>query len=109
MNIKPPSPDNVSQNPLPPTKKLGSKQALRESLKEAYQPSQFERISSAWKNNPEVRPEVLDAAKALASDPNYPSPAQLTLLARMIVGKEVPPQVEPPVPGPTPNTEPPVS
>jgi hypothetical protein len=108
MNIKPPSPDNVPPNPLPSTKKPDSQHALHQFLIEAYQPSQFQRIATAWKKHPEVRPEVLDTAKALASDPNYPSPAQLGMLAKMIVGKEVAPHVEPPVPGPTPNTEPPV-
>jgi hypothetical protein len=111
MNIKPSSPDTVSPNPLPPTKKpeSASQHALHEFLMEEFQPSQFRKIAEAWKNNPEVRPEVLDAAKALASDPNYPTPAQLAQLAKMIVGKEVPPQVEPPVPAPTPDIEPPVS
>jgi hypothetical protein len=35
---------------------------------------------------PEIRPEVLERAKALAADPAYPSPAIMRDVARQILG-----------------------
>ncbi|HEX4666333.1 MAG TPA: hypothetical protein VH207_07020 [Chthoniobacterales bacterium] len=84
---------------------------------EEFKPEQYQTIAEAWKNNPEVRPEVLEKAKQLAADANYPTHAQLAQLAKMIVGDnmsplppaaEPPPIVEPPTIEP-PMTEPPVS
>lgn len=112
MNIRPTTTDSVSQNPMPPTVKPAStqgKHALHQFMIDEFQPEQFKTISEAWKNNPDVRPEVMAAAKQFATDPNYPTPAQLQQLAAMIVGGEpMPPVVEPPVTMP-PITEPPVS
>ncbi|MEA3212885.1 MAG: hypothetical protein QOE70_5942 [Chthoniobacter sp.] len=37
-------------------------------------------------NKPEIRPEVLARGRALAADPNYPTPAIINKLAGLIVG-----------------------
>lgn len=124
MNIQPPSPDGGPQI-QPQGKKqqlIQERKDLRESFVEQFQPDQFAQIDAAWKANPDMRLGVLEKAKQLATDPNYPTPAQLSMLAKMIVGQELPmpptmpPTVEPapvvtPAPGvtPTPVSEPIVS
>lgn len=117
MNIKPTSTDSLPQ-PLPPVAKppTSAKHALHEFFMEEFKPEQYQAIAEAWKNNPEVRPEVLEKARQLAADANYPTHAQLAQLAKMIVGdqaplpptEEPPVAIEPPVVQP-PMTEPPVS
>jgi hypothetical protein len=116
MNIKPTSTDSLPQ-PLPPVAKppASAKHALHEFFMEEFKPEQYQIIAEAWKNNPEVRSEVLEKAKQLAADANYPTPAQLAQLAKMIVGDQVtmpptaepPPDIEPPMIQP-PMIEPPV-
>ncbi len=117
MNIKPTSTDSVQQ-PLPPTTKppKSIKHALNEFFMEEFKPEKYQKIDEAWDSNPEVRPEVLEKAKQLAADANYPTHAQLAHLAKMIMGgrsplpptQEPPPMIEPPTVQP-PMTEPPVS
>jgi hypothetical protein len=123
MNIKPtsadPMPPQMPPQAVPPgTTRAQVKRELHKSFEEEFQPDVYQQIETAWKDNPDIRASVLDQAKQLASDPNYPTPAQLTQLAQMIVGDTfsmpptseppaaVPPVAEPPVPSPSPVIDP---
>ena len=44
-----------------------------------------ERLTEALANEPHVRPEVLDRARELASDPNYPGPNVFAKLAARLI------------------------
>ena len=91
MNIQPPSPDGGPQ-----IQPQGKKQQLIEERKtcanpssEQFQPDQFAPNRRGLKANPDMRLGVLEKAKQLAADPNYPTPAQLSMLAKMIVGQGI--------------------
>lgn len=122
MNIKPTSTENVPQTPLPPTVKGADsgKQTIHQFFVEEFRPERVKQIEEAFKETPEMRPEVIEKAKELIADPNFPSRHQLVKLAKMIVGDRVPvpPTVQPPPIDPPdrmppmvdpPETKPPVS
>lgn len=44
-----------------------------------------ERMKAALMNEPAVRPEVIERAKRLAADPNYPSPDILAKIAEKFI------------------------
>jgi len=44
-----------------------------------------ERMKEVLMNEPAVRPEVIERAKALAADPNYPSPDILAKIAERFI------------------------
>ena len=57
----------------------------------SYRPDQISTESAAFlrgelDRQPEVRPEVVARAKALAADPSYPSPEVLKSVAAQILG-----------------------
>lgn len=44
------------------------------------------KLSTELGRQPEIRPEVVERAKALAADPNYPSPEVIRRVGEMILG-----------------------
>ena len=44
------------------------------------------KLAAELARQPEVRPEVVERAKALAADPNYPPPAVIRRVGEMILG-----------------------
>jgi hypothetical protein len=127
MNINPTAdstqPHNIQPQPMPPSIKptVPNKYKLRQASTDRFQPGQFPNIAKAWKENPDVRPDVIAAAKQFVTDSNYPTPAQLSQLAKMIVDGDQstpastqtpltePPMTEPPASTQTPMTEPPIT
>jgi hypothetical protein len=115
MNIQPTSAEPMPPQMPPQAPPAGRTRAevrreLHQSFAEQFQPEVYQQIETAWKDNPDMRMDVLEQAKQLSSDPNYPTPAQLAQLAQMIVGDtfSMPPTSEPPGPAPTP-VDPPVA
>lgn len=120
MNIQPTSADPMPpqmppQAPPAEMTRAQVKRELHKSFEEQFQPDVYQQIETAWKDNPDMRADVLEQARQLSSDPNYPSPAQLAQLAQMIVGDtfsmppttDVPPM--PPVASTPPVVDPPIS
>jgi len=99
MQISGTSPDNVLPQPLPVVTREPNpgKHALREFFVDEFKPATCRQIASSLSNREEVNPEVIAKAKELLTDPSFPSEAQLTMLARMIVGDKtpLPPEVPP--------------
>lgn len=44
-----------------------------------------DRLTEALANEPEIRPEMLERAREIASDPNYPGPNVFAKLATQII------------------------
>jgi len=115
MNIKPTPIENVPPQPVPPIAQppVGGKQTLHEFFVEEFRPERCQQIREALRDASATRPEVIEQAKQLLADPNFPNRAQLTQLAKMIVGTAapMPPMVEPPTDQnpPAPIIEPPVT
>ena len=114
-------PHIIQPQPMPPSIKptAPNKYKLRDVFTDQFQPEQFKTLAKASQENPDVRPDVIAAAKQFVTDSNYPTPAQLSQLAKMIVdGRDSalpartkssttqPPMTEPPMTYP-PMTEPP--
>jgi hypothetical protein len=118
MNITPPTPNPISGTP--PTGKqayVQDRKELKAALQEQFSPEAFQEIDAAWKSNPDVRTEVMQQARQFSADTNYPTPAQLTQLAQMIVGDTMslpptttlPPTTPPAAVPPSTDTQPPVA
>ena len=56
------------------------------SVSDQFSPESSLRLKESMNRQPEIRPEVLERAKALAADPDYPSPAIMRDVARQILG-----------------------
>jgi hypothetical protein len=87
MNIKPVQSDAVAQ-PLKakvPAKAKASDETAPAAA-EARNAERKQLLLRALASEPDIRPEVIERAKALAADPNYPSDDVLTRLAARFIG-----------------------
>ena len=50
-----------------------------------FTPTQNNKMLELLKNQPEIRPEVLEKAQKLAADPNYPSTDIVEKLAKLFI------------------------
>ena len=80
MNIQPVKSDAVQ---MPSKTRAKSTPAATEpaGTSETETTSRKERLAAALANEPEIRPEMLERARQLASDPNYPGPNLFAKLA----------------------------
>lgn len=55
-----------------------------------FLPEHTEALRTGLARHPEIRPEVVERARALAADPSYPSPAILRRVGEIILGSPDP-------------------
>jgi hypothetical protein len=67
----------VLHTPTPPDRGPGS---------DRFSPEHTAALKSALASQPAIRPEVVARARALAADPNYPSPQILRKVGEVILG-----------------------
>ena len=82
MNIQPVKTDAVQV----PSKARQKTAPEPESAPEQEKTSRKERLAQALASEPAVRPEMLERARALAADPNYPPADVLEKLADKFIG-----------------------
>jgi hypothetical protein len=71
-------PDAVSASGQPATRSLRQRPDQLSTESAGF-------LRSALGRQPEIRPGVMERARALAADPNYPSPAVMKQVAAMIL------------------------
>lgn len=84
MNIQPVKTDAV-QVPSKARAKSAPGAAEPAGVPEQEKAGRRERLAEALASEPAVRPEVLERAKQLASDPDYPGPGVLAKLAERFI------------------------
>ena len=62
-----------------------------QSVRDRFQPAQNENLVNILQQQPEVRPNAVENARCLATDPSYPGPRIIASLAHLVVGESVPP------------------
>lgn len=84
MNIQPVKSDGI----VPPAKAKAqpAKSAPATAAADVFKPEQNEKLLSALQAEPDVRPEVLERARALVTDPTYPSNDILAKVADNLLG-----------------------
>lgn len=90
MNIQPVKPEGVPAPVKPKTAPVKAPEARAEH--ESTSNVREARLRDILAQEPEVRPDVVERGKALASDPNYPSGDLLAKLAAMFVDGKQPGQ-----------------
>ena len=84
MNIQPLKTDAVQAPPKTRSKAAPNEPESPDAAGQE-KTSRKERLAEALANEPSIRPEVLDRAKELASDPDYPGPNLLAKLAARFI------------------------
>jgi hypothetical protein len=84
MNIRPvktetvPLPARTIASPTPQT-------ASPPSTNDTFDPAQNEKLVNMLQQQPDVRPDAVQRAQALAADPNYPSLGAIASLAKLVI------------------------
>jgi len=84
MNIRPVQTEALAQPPQTITPKAASA-VTSQAEGDSYQPAQNEKLVNMLQEQPDIRPEAVERAKAMASDPNYPSAAMISKLAKLVI------------------------
>lgn len=69
-------PKAASSKPAPPPSS---------GVSDSFKPEYIQRYTELLENEPDIRPEVLDRAKELVNDPDYPNEAILSKLAQEFI------------------------
>lgn len=74
---------------VPParTKPEPVKSSPSRSTGDVFKPEQNEKLMNLIKAEPDARPDAVERARALVTDPSYPSGAVLDKVARAILGQ----------------------
>jgi hypothetical protein len=83
MKIDPVKTQSVAQPGK--TRAREAKPETKQTARDSFKPEQKERLMTLLKSQPDVRPEVVERAKALAADPSYPSDKVIAKLAKMFI------------------------
>ena len=83
MNIDPVKTQSVAQPGK--AKAREAKPQPKQAARDSFKPEQKERLMNLLKSQPDVRPEVVERAKALAADPSYPSDKVIAKLAKLFI------------------------
>lgn len=87
MNIQSVRPEIVvkAANSKPKSKSADNDTKNDGEVRDSYMPEQNENLMQALQNQPDVRPEVLERAKQLVSDPGYPPKDVINSIANALV------------------------
>lgn len=87
MNIQSVRPEIVVEaaKSKPKTKSADNDTNRDGEVRDSYMPEHNENLMQALRNQPDVRPEVLDRAKQLAADPGYPPKDVINAIANTLV------------------------
>lgn len=85
------NPQSAASSAIPPqrkTEKPGQAHSLRRALVlrqgDSFSPALLSTIEEAWNHLPEIREEVMDDARRLANQKDYPNPSQRAALSRLL-------------------------
>lgn len=87
MNIQSVRPEIVAEaaKAKPKAKSANAESQSEGVVSDRYMPDQNENLMQALRNQPDVRSEVVDRAKILASDPEYPPREVIASVAKILV------------------------
>jgi hypothetical protein len=90
MSINPVSPENIPQPTATTAKPVAAEKPKQQpaAAQDEFKPAQQAKIAAALASQPDARPEMVEKAKQLAADPNYPSADQLAKIAKMFVDEQ---------------------
>jgi hypothetical protein len=84
MNIRSVNTGTISQQSQPVSTKAPDA-APAQAAADTFEPAQTEQLVKMLQEQPDVRPDAVELAKSLASDPDYPSANTVASLARLFV------------------------
>ncbi|MDD5348989.1 MAG: hypothetical protein PHQ12_02140 [Chthoniobacteraceae bacterium] len=87
MNIQSVRPEIVVEaaKSKPKSKSVDNETQNADGVRDSYMPEQNDNLMQALRNQPDVRPEMLERAKQLAADPGYPPKDVIDAIANILV------------------------
>jgi hypothetical protein len=86
MNIRSVQAGVVSQPPSQPASQAAApQQDPAQAAGDTFQAAQKQTLVNMLQQQPDVRPDAVERAKALASNPNYPGLDTITSLAKLFI------------------------